>query len=92
MMSGKPSPLKSPLAVSAVKPPQPVPIGSAVPVIQPAWPLPRYSSSLPSAPRASTSTLPSPFQSPGPNRAVKFCQPLPTTCAAPAKPLSPLPR
>ncbi len=41
MMSGRPSPLKSPPAKSAVKPPQPLPICSRWPVMKPPRPLPR---------------------------------------------------
>ena len=91
-MSGKPSPLKSPRAVSAVKPPQPVPTFWALPVMKPPWPLPRNICSEPSAARARMSGLPSPLQSPGPSSALKFCQPLAIGMPPPMKPLSPLPR
>ena len=62
-MSGRPSPLKSPGAIIAVKPCQPPPIPSPVPVTKPPRPLPRYMNSVPSWPRASRSWRPSPLHS-----------------------------
>ena len=75
-MSFLPSPLKSPGASSAVKPPQPLPIVSPVPVAKPPRALPRYMSSPPSDLRASRSGRPSPLQSVA-SRAVNEPQPEP---------------
>ena len=67
-MSGLPSPLKSPPAISAVKRCQPEPIWARPP--KPPWPSPRYRISAPSDRRARRSGLPSPLQSPGASSAV----------------------
>src|SRR5215207_8524324 len=80
-------------SVRWLRPFQPEPTGSPLPVTQPPAPLPRYISSVPSVARARMSGLPSPLKSPPAASAVNDSQPPPITSALPvAQPPAPFPR